>query len=119
MSSSPLRTFLAAMLLSFLLGAATTTCSRTTPTTISSFQNLAEDKSRLGSTPPSCHNRCNACNPCKPVQVATTLPAGSSGRTTSRAAAADVVDEAAAYAQYANYKPLGWKCRCAGQLYNP
>lgn len=112
MSSSPLRAFLAAMVLSFLLGAAT--CSRTTPT-LSSFQNLAEDKSRLGSTPPSCHNRCNACNPCKPVQVATTLPSGFSRPSTSRAA----VDQAAAYAQYSNYKPLGWKCRCAGRLYNP
>ena len=78
---------------------------------LSCVQNLAEDKSRLGSTPPSCHNRCNACNPCKPVQVATTLPAGFSGRT--------AVDEAAAYARYSNYKPLGWKCRCAGRLYNP
>ncbi|XP_047078058.1 EPIDERMAL PATTERNING FACTOR-like protein 1 [Lolium rigidum] len=112
MSKSPLRAFLAAMVLSFLLGAAT--CSRTT-TTLSSFQNLAEDKSRLGSTPPSCHNRCNACNPCKPIQVATTLPSGSSRPSTSRSAA----DEAAAYAQYSNYKPLGWKCRCAGRLYNP
>ena len=83
------------------------------------MQNLAEDKSRLGSTPPSCHNRCNDCNPCKPVQVATTLPAGSSGRTTSRIPAADVLDKAAAYAQYSNYKPLGWKCRCAGRLFNP
>jgi hypothetical protein len=78
-------------------------------------QNLAEDKSRLGSTPPSCHNRCNACNPCKPVQVSTTFPA----RSTSRGAADDVVDTGAAYAQYSNYKPLGWKCRCAGRLYNP
>uniref|UniRef100_A0ACD5Z7C4 Uncharacterized protein n=1 Tax=Avena sativa TaxID=4498 RepID=A0ACD5Z7C4_AVESA len=113
MSSPLLRAFLAAMFLSFLLGA--WTCSRATPT-LSTFQNLSEDKSRLGSTPPSCHNRCNACNPCKPVQVATTLPSGSSRPSTSRAAA---VDEAAAYAQYSNYKPLGWKCRCAGRLYNP
>lgn len=72
-------------------------------------QNLAEDKSRLGSTPPSCHNRCNACNPCKPVQV-TTLHGG--------AARLDI-QKAAADAQYSNYKPLGWKCRCAGRLYNP
>ena len=51
--------------------------------------------------------------------MSTTLPAGSSGRTTSRTPTTDVVDEAAAYAQYSNYKPLGWKCRCAGRLYNP
>ncbi|KAI4982124.1 hypothetical protein ZWY2020_022616 [Hordeum vulgare] len=120
MSSSPLRAFLAAMLLSFLLGAATTTSSRTTPPMLSAFQNLAEDKSRLGSTPPSCHNRCNACNPCKPVQVTTTLPVGSSGPSTaSRGSSSGGADEVAASVQYSNYKPLGWKCRCAGRLYNP
>ncbi|VAI49662.1 unnamed protein product [Triticum turgidum subsp. durum] len=119
MSSSPLRAFLAAMLLSFLLGAVTT-FSRTTPPMLSAFQNLAEDKSRLGSTPPSCHNRCNTCNPCKPVQVTTTLPAGSGGPSTaSRGSSSAAADEAAANVQYSNYKPLGWKCRCAGRLYNP
>ncbi|XP_060970280.1 EPIDERMAL PATTERNING FACTOR-like protein 1 isoform X2 [Cannabis sativa] len=28
-----------------------------------------EEKSRLGSTPPSCHNKCNTCHPCMAVQV--------------------------------------------------
>uniref|UniRef100_A0A0E0K5F0 Epidermal patterning factor-like protein n=1 Tax=Oryza punctata TaxID=4537 RepID=A0A0E0K5F0_ORYPU len=106
---SPHQAFLVAMILvSFLLGAAAGIRS----TTLSSSQNLAEDKSRLGSTPPSCHNRCNACNPCTPVQVAA-LPGVS-----LQASAADRV-ELAGFAQYSNYKPLGWKCRCAGRLFDP
>ncbi|KAG8072454.1 hypothetical protein GUJ93_ZPchr0006g40778 [Zizania palustris] len=108
-SSSPRRAFLAAMfLVIFLVGAANGIRSPT----LSSSQNLAEDKSRLGSTPPSCHNRCNECNPCTPVQVAA-LPGLS-----RPARAADRV-EASGFAQYSNYKPLGWKCRCAGRLFDP
>ncbi|KAJ8541972.1 hypothetical protein K7X08_016838 [Anisodus acutangulus] len=30
---------------------------------------LVEEKSRLGSMPPSCHNKCNQCHPCMAVQV--------------------------------------------------
>ncbi|KAF2283993.1 hypothetical protein GH714_017847 [Hevea brasiliensis] len=30
---------------------------------------LFEEKTRLGSTPPSCHNKCNRCHPCMAVQV--------------------------------------------------
>uniref|UniRef100_A0A2K1ZRU6 Epidermal patterning factor-like protein n=1 Tax=Populus trichocarpa TaxID=3694 RepID=A0A2K1ZRU6_POPTR len=30
-----------------------------------------EEKARLGSTPPSCHNKCNGCHPCMAVQVPT------------------------------------------------
>ncbi|KAL3527629.1 hypothetical protein ACH5RR_012285 [Cinchona calisaya] len=33
---------------------------------------LVEEKTRLGSTPPSCHNKCNNCHPCMAVQVPTT-----------------------------------------------
>ncbi|KAL1144366.1 hypothetical protein V6Z11_A11G226300 [Gossypium hirsutum] len=29
------------------------------------------EKIRLGSTPPSCHNKCNGCHPCMAVQVPT------------------------------------------------
>ncbi|KAF8085798.1 hypothetical protein N665_0646s0001, partial [Sinapis alba] len=32
---------------------------------------LVYDKARLGSRPPSCHNRCNGCHPCMPTQVPT------------------------------------------------
>jgi hypothetical protein len=80
------------------------------------LQNLVEDKSRLGSRPPSCHNRCSACNPCTPVQV-TTVPgtgSGSAPRVTD-----DTVVTAGFSSRYSNYKPLGWKCRCAGRLYDP
>ncbi|CAM9004201.1 unnamed protein product [Rhodiola kirilowii] len=30
-----------------------------------------EQKTRLGSTPPSCHSKCNGCHPCFAVQVPT------------------------------------------------
>ncbi|XP_060211665.1 EPIDERMAL PATTERNING FACTOR-like protein 1 [Lycium barbarum] len=30
---------------------------------------LVEEKSRLGSMPPSCYNKCNQCHPCMAVQV--------------------------------------------------
>ncbi|KAG8373383.1 hypothetical protein BUALT_Bualt11G0018700 [Buddleja alternifolia] len=30
---------------------------------------LVEEKTRLGSTPPRCHNKCNQCHPCMAVQV--------------------------------------------------
>jgi hypothetical protein len=70
------------------------------------LQNLVEDKSCLGSRPPSCHNRCSARNPCTPVQV-TTIPG-----------AGDAV-VVAGFSRYSNYKPLGWKCGCAGRLYDP
>ncbi|PKA53148.1 Epidermal patterning factor-like protein 1 [Apostasia shenzhenica] len=71
---------------------------------------LGEEKFRLGSTPPSCHNRCNACSPCTAVQVPT-VP-GPTGRF--------VQADQPAYSQYgSNYKPLGWKCSCDGRLFNP
>jgi hypothetical protein len=28
-------------------------------------------------------------------------------------------DTVAAFSRYSNYKPLGWKCRCDGRLYDP
>ncbi|CAN6239369.1 unnamed protein product [Urochloa humidicola] len=105
--SSPRRSLLAAVFFCFLLGAATSI--RTAK--FSSSQSLAEDKSRLGSTPPSCHNRCSACNPCTPVQVTTVPGLGPSARVNQ--------DTVAAFSRYSNYKPLGWKCRCDGRLYDP
>ncbi|XVF59005.1 hypothetical protein PTKIN_Ptkin07bG0239000 [Pterospermum kingtungense] len=63
-----------------------------------------EEKTRLGSTPPSCHNKCNGCHPCMAVQVPTVPslhPFQPSGN------------------QYSNYKPLGWKCCCGDHFYNP
>ncbi|KAB2094204.1 hypothetical protein ES319_A02G140600v1 [Gossypium barbadense] len=83
-----------------------------------------EDKTRLGSTPPSCHNRCNGCHPCKAVQVPTTpllshyhqfQPPGSSKAITNPME----VFYPSSGSQYSNYKPLGWKCHCDDQFYNP
>jgi hypothetical protein len=78
------------------------------------LQNSMEDKSCLGSRPPSCHNRCSACNPCTPVQV-TTVPGP--GKSAPRVTGEAVV--VAGFSRYSNYKPLGWKCDCAGRLYDP
>ncbi|KAL1568061.1 EPIDERMAL PATTERNING FACTOR-like protein 1 [Salvia divinorum] len=74
---------------------------------------VAEEKARLGSTPPSCQNRCNMCHPCMAVQVPTTP---SRGRVyPGRIGGDSFTDEN----RYSNYKPLGWKCRCEGHFYNP
>ncbi|XP_066319584.1 EPIDERMAL PATTERNING FACTOR-like protein 1 [Miscanthus floridulus] len=107
--SSPRRALIAAVSLCFLLGAATSIRTAT----FSPSQNLAEDKSRLGSTPPSCHSRCSACNPCMPVQVTTAPGLGRTVRVTDDAVTV------AGFSRYSNYKPLGWKCRCDGRLYDP
>lgn len=72
---------------------------------------LMEDKIRLGSIPPSCHNRCNACNPCTAIQVPT-MPG--QGDQLLRASSKEMP-----FSMYSNYKPLGWKCRCRDQLFNP
>ncbi|KAF3331193.1 EPIDERMAL PATTERNING FACTOR-like protein 1 [Carex littledalei] len=95
------------ILLNLLLSS---TCARTTP--LSSPEGmLMEDKIRLGSIPPSCHNRCNACNPCTAIQVPT-LPG--QGDQLLRASSKQMP-----FSMYSNYKPLGWKCRCRDQLFNP
>ncbi|XP_022752033.1 EPIDERMAL PATTERNING FACTOR-like protein 1 isoform X2 [Durio zibethinus] len=78
-----------------------------------------EEKTRLGSTPPSCHNKCNGCHPCMAVQVPT-LPShdrfqpGLSKAITNSMQFFDPSGN-----QYSNYKPLGWKCRCGDRFYNP
>ncbi|CAH9143100.1 unnamed protein product [Cuscuta epithymum] len=77
---------------------------------------LAEEKSRLGSTPPSCHNKCDHCHPCMAVQVPT-LPSHGGGQPggVARVMPVDYFD----LPRYSNYKPLGWKCSCGDHLYNP
>ncbi|KAK8941906.1 EPIDERMAL PATTERNING FACTOR-like protein 1 [Platanthera guangdongensis] len=78
-----------------------------------------EEKIRLGSTPPSCHNRCNACNPCRAVQIPTMA-----GQT-DRLGQIDVSGrrrppDQLAYGLFSsNYKPLGWRCGCGARLFNP
>ncbi|KAG0503520.1 hypothetical protein HPP92_003592 [Vanilla planifolia] len=57
---------------------------------------------KLGSRPPSCENRCGGCNPCGAVQVPTTAGRGDRLR-----------------AEYANYEPEGWKCKCGALFFNP
>ncbi|XP_017972392.1 PREDICTED: EPIDERMAL PATTERNING FACTOR-like protein 1 [Theobroma cacao] len=78
-----------------------------------------EEKTRLGSTPPSCHNKCNGCHPCMAVQVPT-LPSHERfqpGLTKGITNSMQFLDPSGN--QYSNYKPLGWKCRCGKNFYNP
>ncbi|KAL3728706.1 hypothetical protein ACJRO7_033310 [Eucalyptus globulus] len=81
-----------------------------------------EEKTRLGSTPPSCHNKCNGCHPCMAVQVPS-LPAAGGREKRKREEAsrpAEFVDPSpASPGRYSNYKPLGWKCGCRNRLFNP
>ncbi|KAI3960550.1 hypothetical protein MKW92_007753 [Papaver armeniacum] len=55
--------------------------------------------STLGSRPPSCEHKCGGCVPCEAIQVPT---------TTDRVGI-----------QYANYEPVGWKCKCGTTFFNP
>ncbi|CAN7037543.1 unnamed protein product [Brassica rapa subsp. trilocularis] len=79
---------------------------------------LVEVKARLGSRPPSCHNKCNSCHPCMPTQ-APTLP----GRSRVDPFAGGFVRPPSSLTtvlgQYSNYKPMDWKCHCNGHFYNP
>ncbi|XP_010453059.1 PREDICTED: EPIDERMAL PATTERNING FACTOR-like protein 1 [Camelina sativa] len=83
---------------------------------------LIEDKARLGSTPPSCHNRCNNCHPCMAVQVPT-LPTRSRFTRVNPFSGGFVRPPPSSLTtvldQYSNYKPMGWKCHCNGHFYNP
>lgn len=54
---------------------------------------------KIGSSPPSCEDKCYGCMPCKAIQVPTTTsPIG---------------------VQYTNYEPEGWKCKCGPSFYTP
>lgn len=89
---------------------------------------LIEEKSRLGSMPPSCYNKCNQCHPCRAVQVPS-LPShngveSSGDATQTQAMSMDYSSVEPSLSpveasRYSNYKPLGWKCRCGGHFYNP
>ncbi|KAI4330182.1 hypothetical protein MLD38_028485 [Melastoma candidum] len=108
-----------------------------------------QEKTRLGSTPPSCHNKCNGCHPCMAVQVPsvpsrkgaaehgddvvaaveeqTSSSSGSAhGAGMTRSKKKRLVPDSLEYfdptpsaGRYSNYKPLGWKCRCGNHFYNP
>ncbi|KAL8475114.1 hypothetical protein ACS0TY_030771 [Phlomoides rotata] len=73
---------------------------------------VVEEKAKLGSTPPSCHNKCKMCQPCAAVQVAT-MPSQHRVDPSS-----DESSSTGGY-RYSNYKPLKWSCKCNGQFYNP
>ncbi|PKU60935.1 EPIDERMAL PATTERNING FACTOR-like protein 1 [Dendrobium catenatum] len=61
------------------------------------------EKMKLGSKPPSCEYRCGACKPCGAVKVPTTSEGNNCGLR----------------AQYTNYEPEGWMCKCGSSFYNP
>ncbi|KAB2613012.1 EPIDERMAL PATTERNING FACTOR-like protein 1 [Pyrus ussuriensis x Pyrus communis] len=58
--------------------------------------------SKIGSSPPSCDHKCYGCTPCGAIQVPTTKMQTSHVRV-----------------QYANYEPVGWKCKCGPTYYTP
>ncbi|KAL6858862.1 hypothetical protein ACP4OV_017864 [Aristida adscensionis] len=82
----------------------------------------AEEKVRLGSSPPSCRGKCYECSPCTPVQVPAALSAAPSGpAAAAAAAAARRRPRAVRVRPLANseYKPVGWKCQCGDRRYEP
>ncbi|XP_058099952.1 EPIDERMAL PATTERNING FACTOR-like protein 1 [Magnolia sinica] len=89
------------------------------PTADSPGLALDDEEMRLGSTPPSCHNRCNECNPCMAVQVPT-LPAhdGFVEPSSQSSIPTDTLSSSIGNL-YSNYKPLAWKCECRDHLFNP
>ncbi|KAM0971207.1 hypothetical protein ACFX13_019429 [Malus domestica] len=82
---------------------------------------LFEEKTRLGSEPPSCHNKCNYCHPCVAVQVPTISSRErrvEPGMT--RTIPMMFLDPShPGTNKYSNYKPLGWKCHCGDHFFNP
>ncbi|KAJ3695823.1 hypothetical protein LUZ60_001200 [Juncus effusus] len=77
---------------------------------------LMEDKTRLGSTPPNCHNRCSLCNPCFPVQVPALVV---QAKQVFKEREEQINGDTFSFLESSNYKPMGWKCQCHDQLYNP
>ncbi|KAL4196276.1 hypothetical protein AMTRI_Chr04g245360 [Amborella trichopoda] len=79
-------------------------------------QDLVDEKTRLGSTPPSCRHKCNECNPCKAVQVPTLPMHDRIRRGFEPSVPLSLPDDGK---MYSNYKPMGWKCKCGSHLFNP
>ena len=77
-----------------------------------------EDKTRLGSTPPSCHNKCNECHPCMAVQVPS-MPRRAGRLDSPSALPMRFFDSSLQGNRYSFYKPLSWKCRCGNRFFNP
>ncbi|XP_027337912.1 EPIDERMAL PATTERNING FACTOR-like protein 1 [Abrus precatorius] len=76
---------------------------------------LFDEKNRLGSIPPTCHNKCNQCHPCMAVQFPT-LPSNKPGLTPATAKKSFFSLQGN---RYSNYKPLSWKCHCGDYFFNP
>ncbi|XAR62270.1 hypothetical protein NMG60_11016970 [Bertholletia excelsa] len=97
-------------------------CINQNPTSSETAEGLLfEGKSRLGSTPPTCYNKCNQCHPCVAVQVPT-LPSHGRFQPIPLTSAVPAMEyyyldspPSSSTNKYSNYKPLGWKCRCVGQ----
>nr|TKR74199.1 EPIDERMAL PATTERNING FACTOR-like protein 1 [Populus alba] len=122
-SYHPCFLFSATVLLHFLLSTVFCFAQHDLQTPIASHEGAAfEEKARLGSTPPSCHNKCNGCHPCMAVQVPTLPNPNRPAQPVSTKNS--IIDPffdpyPAGNNRYSNYKPLGWKCRCGDHFYNP
>ncbi|KAK8473807.1 hypothetical protein PHAVU_001G253101 [Phaseolus vulgaris] len=77
-----------------------------------------EEKNRLGSMPPTCHNKCNQCHPCMAVQVPS-LSRNNRVHPVSISPSAAMQSFFLQGNRYSNYKPLSWKCHCGDQFFNP
>ncbi|KAK7359000.1 hypothetical protein VNO77_00943 [Canavalia gladiata] len=87
---------------------------------ISPRELLFEEKNRLGSIPPSCHNKCNDCHPCMAVQVPTMPGHDLVPDLTKTASVKSFLNPRSPQGnRYSNYKPLGWKCHCGDHFFNP
>ncbi|KAJ8504514.1 hypothetical protein OPV22_005400 [Ensete ventricosum] len=106
------KTFLTASFLVTLLHLLLPLCCFNESSPLSRSEGMpVEDKARLGSAPPNCHNRCNECTPC------TAVPDPTAPDRPHRVQ--PLLDDWFPEDKHSNYKPLGWKCRCGGNLYNP
>ncbi|KAL9304351.1 hypothetical protein ACSQ67_021614 [Phaseolus vulgaris] len=70
--------------------------------TSETMQEAYDGVSKIGSSPPSCENKCYGCVPCEAIQVPS---------TSTRRSHLGI--------QYANYEPESWKCKCGPSFYSP
>ncbi|RWR79294.1 EPIDERMAL PATTERNING FACTOR-like protein 1 [Cinnamomum micranthum f. kanehirae] len=77
-----------------------------------------EEKTRLGSMPPGCHNRCGECKPCIAVKEPTVPAHGPDDPAYGNAVPVEAPSWSS-IAKSSDYKPLGWKCQCGDRLFNP
>ncbi|WVZ05125.1 hypothetical protein V8G54_018471 [Vigna mungo] len=77
-----------------------------------------EEKNRLGSMPPTCHNKCNQCHPCMAVQVPS-LPSHNRVHPAGISPSSAMQGFLLQGNGYSNYKPMSWKCHCGDHFFNP